>query len=181
MSWWMQSDSLSCTDAAKQLAEVKGELEIRDVNFSYPQRPKVKVLRGFSLQARAGQTVALVGASGNGKSTIVGLIERWYDVTSGQVSKPPGLHCFLCCWASPLCHRAGPASNVLQQLSQIKEDFCFNTMGLAAACMWFVRSSRRQDDCAAKLQHKGLHEGQLKCPSMRLGSWVYVHVVNENP
>ncbi|KAK9861269.1 hypothetical protein WJX84_002505 [Apatococcus fuscideae] len=70
---------------AKQLAEVKGELEIRDVNFSYPQRPKVKVLRGFSLTAHAGQTVALVGASGNGKSTIVGLLERWYDVTSGQI------------------------------------------------------------------------------------------------
>ena len=79
-------DRPSCTGAAKQLAEVKGELEIRDVNFSYPQRPKVKVLRGFSLQAHAGQTVALVGASGNGKSTIVGLIERWYDVTSGQVT-----------------------------------------------------------------------------------------------
>ena len=77
--------SIAGAHAAKQLAEVKGELEIRDVNFSYPQRPKVKVLRGFSLQAHAGQTVALVGASGNGKSTVVGLIERWYDVTSGQV------------------------------------------------------------------------------------------------
>ena len=80
------ADEFLCTHAAKQLAEVKGDLEIRDVNFSYPQRPKVKVLRGFSLTARAGQTVALVGASGNGKSTIVGLLERWYDVTSGQVS-----------------------------------------------------------------------------------------------
>ncbi len=74
--------------AVKRLAEVKGDLDIRDVNFSYPQRPKVKVLRGFSLQARAGQTVALVGASGNGKSTVVGLIERWYDVTGGQVNHP---------------------------------------------------------------------------------------------
>ena len=73
-------------EAVTVLAEVKGDLEIRDVNFSYPQQPKVKVLRGFSLTARAGQTVALVGASGNGKSTIVGLLERWYDVTSDQVS-----------------------------------------------------------------------------------------------
>ena len=79
--------------AAKQLAEVTGDLNICHVSFCYPQRPRVQVLRGFSLQARSGQTVALVGASGNGKSTIVGLIERWYDVSSGQVSCMPHLSC----------------------------------------------------------------------------------------
>jgi len=64
---------------------VRGEIELRAVVFAYPSRPDAPVLRGFSLRVAAGTTVALVGASGSGKSTVVQLIERFYDPASGEV------------------------------------------------------------------------------------------------
>ncbi|KXS12972.1 multidrug resistance protein 1 [Gonapodya prolifera JEL478] len=64
----------------------KGRIEFRSVGFTYPSRKDVKVLDDFSLLIEAGKTVALVGASGSGKSTIVKLIERFYDPDEGAVS-----------------------------------------------------------------------------------------------
>jgi ABC-type multidrug transport system fused ATPase/permease subunit len=60
-------------------------IEFRDVMFAYPTRPKKNVFNGFNLAIRQGETVALVGPSGGGKSTTVGLIERFYDPNSGVV------------------------------------------------------------------------------------------------
>lgn len=60
-------------------------IEFEDVHFAYPTRPKKSIFNGFSLKIRQGQTVALVGPSGQGKSTTVGLIERFYDPNSGVV------------------------------------------------------------------------------------------------
>ncbi|KAF3483014.1 multidrug resistance protein [Arthroderma uncinatum] len=65
---------------------VNGDLEISDVRFSYPARPTVQVLNGVTLKIPARKVTALVGASGSGKSTIVGLIERWYDPASGSIT-----------------------------------------------------------------------------------------------
>ena len=62
-----------------------GEVELRSVHFSYPTRPDVPVFRDFSLRIAAGKVTALVGESGSGKSTIVSLIERFYDVDKGAV------------------------------------------------------------------------------------------------
>ncbi|KAF2452503.1 P-loop containing nucleoside triphosphate hydrolase protein [Lineolata rhizophorae] len=62
-----------------------GEVELSQINFSYPTRPEVQVLSNFSLTCPAGKTTALVGESGCGKSTIVALIERWYNPTSGSI------------------------------------------------------------------------------------------------
>jgi len=62
-----------------------GQIEIRDLNFSYPSRPGVQVLKGLHLSVPAGKTTALVGASGCGKSTLVGLLERWYERASGSI------------------------------------------------------------------------------------------------
>lgn len=64
---------------------VTGLVELKNVDFSYPSRPDVRILNDFSLTVPSGKTIALVGSSGSGKSTVVSLIERFYDPTSGQV------------------------------------------------------------------------------------------------
>lgn len=64
---------------------VSGTIELREVTFSYPARADVPIFHRFSLTVPAGQTVALVGSSGSGKSTVVGLIERYYDPQGGAV------------------------------------------------------------------------------------------------
>uniref|UniRef100_A0A8D1DE79 Multidrug resistance protein 1 n=1 Tax=Sus scrofa TaxID=9823 RepID=A0A8D1DE79_PIG len=65
---------------------IKGNLEFRNVHFSYPSRNEVKILKGLNLKVESGQTVALVGNSGCGKSTTVQLMQRLYDPTEGVVS-----------------------------------------------------------------------------------------------
>ncbi|XP_010256924.1 PREDICTED: ABC transporter B family member 19 [Nelumbo nucifera] len=69
----------------KCLTEVNGNIEFKDVTFSYPSRPDVIIFRDFSIFFPAGKTVAVVGGSGSGKSTVVSLIERFYDPNQGQV------------------------------------------------------------------------------------------------
>eukprot|EP00794_Sanderia_malayensis_P017699 gene17699-19467_t len=63
-----------------------GTVQFRDVHFNYPTRPDVAVLRGLNISVNPGQTLALVGSSGCGKSTSVSLIERFYDVSEGVLS-----------------------------------------------------------------------------------------------
>ena len=65
---------------------VDGHIEFKDVHFRYPTRPDVPVLRGLNFKVEPGQYVALVGASGCGKSTTIGLIERFYNPLTGSVS-----------------------------------------------------------------------------------------------
>ncbi|KXZ51733.1 hypothetical protein GPECTOR_11g18 [Gonium pectorale] len=65
---------------------VQGEIELRGVDFAYPSRPDVLIFSNFSLRVPAGKTVALVGSSGSGKSTVVQLIERFYDPLAGSVT-----------------------------------------------------------------------------------------------
>ncbi len=74
------------TDAAKaiRLTDAKGHVKLKNACFSYSGG--TEALRGVSLEAKPGQTIALVGASGGGKSTIINLIPRLYDVSAGQVS-----------------------------------------------------------------------------------------------
>uniref|UniRef100_A0A8C8ECT6 ATP-binding cassette sub-family B member 5 n=1 Tax=Otus sunia TaxID=257818 RepID=A0A8C8ECT6_9STRI len=63
-----------------------GEIEFRNIHFSYPSRPDVKILKGLNLKVQTGKTIALVGASGCGKSTTVQLLQRFYDPVQGEVS-----------------------------------------------------------------------------------------------
>ncbi|PWA75902.1 AAA+ ATPase domain-containing protein [Artemisia annua] len=65
---------------------VYGSIELKHVDFSYPTRPEILVLSNFNLKVTGGQTVAVVGVSGSGKSTIISLIERFYDPVAGQVN-----------------------------------------------------------------------------------------------
>ena len=68
---------------AEQLPQIRGEVEFRAVTFGYsPDRP---VLHGLNLHIEAGQTVAIVGPTGAGKSTIAGLLARFYDIQQGKV------------------------------------------------------------------------------------------------
>ncbi|KAG9450636.1 hypothetical protein H6P81_010601 [Aristolochia fimbriata] len=69
----------------KVLENVSGEVEFRDVEFSYPSRPENMVFRGFSLSVPAGKSVALVGGSGSGKSTAISLLQRFYDPSRGEI------------------------------------------------------------------------------------------------
>lgn len=64
---------------------LKGEIEFRDVEFSYPSRKNVTVLKGISFKAESGQQIALVGGSGGGKSTVAALILRFYTADSGSI------------------------------------------------------------------------------------------------
>uniref|UniRef100_A0A1I7ULB4 ABC-type xenobiotic transporter n=1 Tax=Caenorhabditis tropicalis TaxID=1561998 RepID=A0A1I7ULB4_9PELO len=75
-------DSLSETGIVKPIT---GNISIRNVFFNYPTRKDTKVLQGFTLDIKSGQTVALVGHSGCGKSTIMGLLERFYNQDKGMI------------------------------------------------------------------------------------------------
>lgn len=69
----------------KKPDHIQGNVDFRGVRFTYPARKEVEVLKGVDLHVANGQTVALVGSSGCGKSTMVQLLQRFYDPTHGQV------------------------------------------------------------------------------------------------
>ncbi|PKU78762.1 ABC transporter B family member 11 [Dendrobium catenatum] len=69
----------------KKLDDINGDIEFRDVYFSYPSRSDEQIFRGFSFLITSGTTAALVGESGSGKSTVISLIERFYDPQAGEV------------------------------------------------------------------------------------------------
>jgi ATP-binding cassette subfamily B protein len=73
------------TDERTVSPRVNGDVSFESVSFRYPSRPQTAVLRELSLQARAGEKIALVGPSGAGKSTIVALLLRFYEPDSGTV------------------------------------------------------------------------------------------------
>lgn len=74
-----------CSKVSPGLERIKGKIEMRSVDFSYPSRPKSLVLKKFSLEVQQGMSIGLVGKSGCGKSTVIGLIERFYDVEKGSI------------------------------------------------------------------------------------------------
>ena len=69
---------------AEELHSVRGSVEIHDVCFSY--RPEQRLIEHLNLQANPGQRIAIVGPTGCGKTTIINLLMRFYDVTSGRIS-----------------------------------------------------------------------------------------------
>ncbi|CAH1796934.1 unnamed protein product [Owenia fusiformis] len=75
----------SSSEAGTKPSGIKGNIEIKNLHFCYPTRPDVKVLQGISLKVGVGESVALVGSSGCGKSTSVQLIQRFYDPLEGSI------------------------------------------------------------------------------------------------
>ncbi|KAG8658133.1 ABC transporter B family member 15 [Manihot esculenta] len=69
----------------KALSYVRGEIEFKGIYFSYPSRPDTPILNGLNLTVPAGKTVGLVGGSGSGKSTVISLLQRFYDPVEGEV------------------------------------------------------------------------------------------------
>ncbi|EJU03194.1 multidrug resistance protein 1 [Dacryopinax primogenitus] len=75
----------SASTEGKKLDNVEGRISLEHVSFNYPSRPEVRVLNDLTIHFEAGKTAALVGASGSGKSTVVALVERFYDPLQGGV------------------------------------------------------------------------------------------------
>ena len=65
---------------------ITGEVRFKNVEFAYPQRPDVEVLKSISLESKANQTIALVGSSGAGKSTIASLLLRYFEINKGALT-----------------------------------------------------------------------------------------------
>ena len=80
----MDSETEPDEGAKKPTSRVKGHVVYRDVSFSYD--PKMPVLHGINLEAKSGEMIALVGPTGAGKSTIVNLLVRFYEFTSGEIT-----------------------------------------------------------------------------------------------
>lgn len=72
-------------DRRKSYPRFRGSFQFEKVEFAYPSRPEVTVLKGVSLEAKAGEKIALVGQSGSGKTTLSSLLFRFYDPQSGSI------------------------------------------------------------------------------------------------
>jgi len=79
----LDEEEVSDDSGKEQLEECTGELSFRDVYFSYD--PKYKLIQDFSLDVRSGERIAIVGPTGCGKSTIINLLLRFYDIDSGSI------------------------------------------------------------------------------------------------
>ncbi|CAM4656067.1 unnamed protein product [Lepidochelys olivacea] len=73
------------TDGTRAPESLQGHVSFHNVSFSYPSRPDRQVLKAVSLELRPGEVTALVGLNGSGKSTCVGLLERFYEPQAGEI------------------------------------------------------------------------------------------------
>ena len=71
--------------SAKRIISPAGNLTFKNVTFSYPNDENLIILDDFNLEINAGETIALVGRTGCGKSTVARLLPRFYDVTGGSI------------------------------------------------------------------------------------------------
>ncbi|XP_040374774.1 ABC transporter B family member 11 isoform X1 [Rosa chinensis] len=76
----------SSDNSGMTIENVMGEIEFQHVNFKYPSRPKVPIFNDLCLTISCGKTIALVGESGSGKSTVISLIQRFYDPNAGHIT-----------------------------------------------------------------------------------------------
>lgn len=79
----IDTQSFISDEGAREIEEINGDIEFKDVRFSYVEGEEV--LKGVSFKANAGETVAIVGATGAGKSTVINLLNRFYEIDSGEI------------------------------------------------------------------------------------------------
>ena len=77
--------SKNSTKTGRKLDKLEGHIQFKDVSFSYPSRPDVVIFNKLCLDIPSGKIVALVGGSGSGKSTVISLIERFYEPLAGEI------------------------------------------------------------------------------------------------
>lgn len=75
---------LTDMENARSISKLKGEVEFKDVHFGYT--PDREILKGITLSAKPGETIALIGPTGSGKTTIINLLSRFYDIQSGSIT-----------------------------------------------------------------------------------------------
>ena len=80
----------------KKLANIKATIEFKNVSFAYPSRPDALILQSLNLVISSATTLALVGPSGGGKSTVFSLIERFYDPIEGNNISNDILYIMVC-------------------------------------------------------------------------------------
>ena len=81
----IEEEAENTTHTGKSTTKINGEVEFKDVHFYYPQRKDISVLNGLSFKAKSGDKIALVGASGAGKSTIASLLQSFYQPSKGEL------------------------------------------------------------------------------------------------
>ena len=74
------------SDKSSEMPEVKGNVSFENVRFSYPDTPDKVIIKNFSAEVKAGQKVAIVGPTGAGKTTMVNLLMRFFEINSGSIS-----------------------------------------------------------------------------------------------
>ncbi|HIB36402.1 ABC transporter ATP-binding protein [Mesonia sp.] len=80
----LDTESTIENNGNKEAKNLVGEIQFKDVRFSYIENEEV--LKGISFEVKAGETIAIVGATGAGKSTIINLLSRFYEIDSGSIS-----------------------------------------------------------------------------------------------
>lgn len=84
---FIESEELSDEgDKSSEMPEVKGNVSFENVRFSYPDTPDKVIIKNFSAEVKAGQKVAIVGPTGAGKTTMVNLLMRFFEINSGSIS-----------------------------------------------------------------------------------------------
>lgn len=83
----IERNTISNTNSktGRQLHKLEGHIQFRDISFSYPSRPDILIFNKLCFDIPSGKIVALVGGSGSGKSTVISLIERFYEPLAGEI------------------------------------------------------------------------------------------------
>jgi ABC-type multidrug transport system fused ATPase/permease subunit len=81
----LDTEKVNITSEKGKSHELKGRIEFQNIEFAYPTRPEMQVLKGVSFGVEPGQQLALVGSSGSGKSTIVSMVLQFYKPDKGQI------------------------------------------------------------------------------------------------